>query len=366
MYADWKQDLISQVLTGKKRISTKAALSYKRKKTSYQSVPKVTPDGKLSEKSIGIKLGEPKTLYEPLGDWTFINQCAGVSGNNLGQQGFSELLNMASRRHFNEGDTTITASNSAFYFDKNLFKLDPNSKTTGGPVFAAQESVSQQLHLKTISGHMQFMNASTLPTWNHLYIVRYKQNTDDSVHDVWENALVTGALGQSSSGNPTTPTDAISVGRTHTYTYGSSPFAYPTFNKVFESVYSDKFALTGGDTLRLNYNIAMHKTYHEENIVELDTLHMKGELVWFLITRPSVVLAEKKGTNPFSYPTTGAAQIVWTSTQIYKMSSMGPVTTKMSRAAPGFISFTLAGDYEQKHINSAEETEVKVEIGTTV
>jgi hypothetical protein len=239
------------------------------------------------------------------------------------------------------------ASQQKFLLNDKLFDLNPFQKTTGGNVIGAgQVPSTDRIHIKNVDMDLQIQNVDRCATNLELIVLQVKKDWNESPFEmattIWNQAMAWKQLGQGAAVEPIDAGHVGTIGYGNAYVYGTSPFSEKYFNRYLKCKWRKSFTLDAGNTMKFLFKIKMNKTFRHDVALkgESDNMyHTKGDLHFFLISRP-VPLSVIRKVEPYDIlsVTTGPTNIVWTSTQHYDITSLGPLSVEYDRLAPGFVT----------------------------
>jgi len=244
------------------------------------------------------------------------------------------------------------ASASSNLWGVNPYDQNPNQLNVGGTVSRAGANTLQDVfRWHNCKGEHQITNMQNVTTTFTLYYFTPKCNIErdssslttptgnDPVTKAWAKGI--SDLSANAVAGWTTPQQRVAnkgsaaapvVGPDNGAIYGSNPFRYPFFNKMFKVLHVEKHALQPGSTKKIHFDIEMNCSFDKEYITRLSEnsttfpLNFLGHksVFCYIIARSVPVLIANEGEDEYVAP--GPVKLV--STINYTNSYTYPVLEK--------------------------------------
>lgn len=237
-----------------------ASWAWPDKKQKTDVVKMVIQHNDLAEKYWSTYLHPPhkiaKFKHDSVTSYYWMKDGNISNGENV--QAATMLFSIFTPQHFTVGANT----NPGRYFEKCIFDLDPNTRTTGGPGFPAHDSPLRYAVLHDVTGDIHLLNRINVPAECTLYWVMAKQNTVRDPVQEWEFQLQLQAAGQ---GGADVASGAAGVANSTQY-LNVYPFETKGFRDNFKLLHKDSIVMQGNSQIKIKFKIGFNKVISEARV----------------------------------------------------------------------------------------------------
>lgn len=255
--------------------------SYKKHGKKKNARPQVEAvHGEVKRHRCSILVGKKKSIKNPgKGKWRITDQSSGTASSLEGQQAVGYLGFIGTKSQIL--DSSGSGYNQANQAYTSLFDTNPFQTNTGGVLYGNTVApLDDRIVLQSVVYNLEMANFTTgSPLIIDLYWLKCMKNTSDDPQTIWQNVLISQALGKAGA------VQGAASGYPLISQVGTRPEEAPAFRKIWKTLKKETYELASGANVQLLYTMKFNKMIDKKTIVEQPTPFIAGFTVtpWVII-----------------------------------------------------------------------------------